>query len=419
MQIQQPLNIFIVYAREDADALHELQTQFIPIARSEILHVWYDGKILPGQHWDTEIKTHLQNADIILLLISKHFFASEYIQATELREALARHEAGKSVVVPVIVRPCIWQEAFGVSRIQALPVGAQPIYSSAWNDPEEAMVNVVEGVKKVAEKLRADQPKQDSQIQDLIEQKEMGAVPEVGQGQKFTNWKVKAVAIVGILVVLLFGSLFFNEPVKDQKINGKKDPTNILEPSMQTPETRNARWQEKVVQIISDKSKGSGFFINSNGYVLTMFGTGFEETGKYFILDSNGKRYDAQVIAHSQYKGFEFVVFGIPANNTPYINILPLKRPEKNMSIEILGVEGKNTNWMRYTARVTSVDQGRVYYNRPEEGWIGMMGAPIIEVSDEVVLGVHMGKSTNDSDIKMAQGILFEQSLLDALWGKN
>lgn len=156
MQELQPLKIFIVYAREDAEALKELRAQFIPVARSERLEVWYDGEILPGQHWDKEIKTQLRSADIILLFISKYFFASEYIQSTELKEALERHEVGKSVVVPVIVRPCAWQDAFDVSKFQALPANANPIFSSHWRDPDEAMVSVVEGVKKVARRIKAE-----------------------------------------------------------------------------------------------------------------------------------------------------------------------------------------------------------------------------------------------------------------------
>lgn len=155
MQHKQPLKIFIVYAREDAEALKELRVQFIPVARSERLEVWYDGEIMPGQHWDKEIKAHLQSADIILLFISKYFFASDYIQTTELKEALERHEAGKSVVVPVVVRPCVWQDDFEVSKFQALPTGGQPIFSSAWRDHDEAMVSVVEGIKKLASSIRS------------------------------------------------------------------------------------------------------------------------------------------------------------------------------------------------------------------------------------------------------------------------
>lgn len=155
MQTPLPLKIFIVYAREDAEALNELRTQLIPVARSEGLEVWYDGAILPGQHWDQEIKAHLHQADIILLFISKHFFASEYIQATELSAALARHEVGHATIIPIIVRACMWEDAYEVSRFQVLPEGAQPVFSSAWHDPDEAMVSVSKGIKKIARQLRA------------------------------------------------------------------------------------------------------------------------------------------------------------------------------------------------------------------------------------------------------------------------
>ncbi|MBL7782026.1 MAG: toll/interleukin-1 receptor domain-containing protein [Saprospiraceae bacterium] len=148
------LNIFIIYAREDVDALRELRVQFIPVAKNENLNVWYDGEILPGQHWDNEIKTQLQNADIVLLFISKYFFASNYIQNNELKQALARHNAGEVVIIPVIVRACAWQDAFEVSRFQSLPLGGQPIFSKHWHDVDEAMANVVDGVKRVIHLLK-------------------------------------------------------------------------------------------------------------------------------------------------------------------------------------------------------------------------------------------------------------------------
>jgi len=195
MQDYPPIKIFIVYAREDAEALRELRVQFIPVARSERLEVWYDGEILPGQHWDQEIKAHLQSADIILLFISKYFFASEYIQENELKAALARHEAGKSVVVPVIVRPCVWQDAFEVSQFQVLPTGARAIFSSAWRDQDEAMVSVVEGVKEVARNVRRKRPKIEEAERKAQKQEGKVAVEERRQERK--PFPVQMFAYVG------------------------------------------------------------------------------------------------------------------------------------------------------------------------------------------------------------------------------
>src|SRR5262245_6049887 len=121
MQNQLPLKIFIVYAREDAEAVRELRAHFIPVAKHENLNVWYDGEILPGQQWDTEIKSQLQSADIIVLFISSHFFTSDYIQNIELKKALEQYEQGLSVVVPVILDFCHWMADFDIQKFQVLP----------------------------------------------------------------------------------------------------------------------------------------------------------------------------------------------------------------------------------------------------------------------------------------------------------
>ena len=149
------INIFIIYAREDVDALRELRAQLAPVTEKEGFQVWYDGEILPGQDWDKVIKANLKKSDIILLFISKHFFNSEYIQKTELREALIRHKEGKSVVIPVIIRPCVWEDILEISNSQALPENAHPVFSKYWHDPDEALVTVVEGIRRTSRNIRA------------------------------------------------------------------------------------------------------------------------------------------------------------------------------------------------------------------------------------------------------------------------
>jgi formylglycine-generating enzyme len=155
MSVKTPLKIFIVYAREDAEALTELRIQLEPVKRSEGLSVWYDGEILPGEHWEQSIKDALDAADIVLLFISKHFFASEYIQTTELKRALERHAAGEAAVVPVIVRTCMWHIVPELKYLQALPDQGHPIYSNKWHDTDSATTNVVEGILKMAQQRRA------------------------------------------------------------------------------------------------------------------------------------------------------------------------------------------------------------------------------------------------------------------------
>ena len=147
---QNPLNTFIIYAREDKDALLELKKQLIPLERSRQIAVWYDGEIVPGEEWEKRIKIQLETADIILLLLSSDFFASDYIEKEELRAALARHERAEAVVAPVIVRHCLWQAHPEIEKLQVLPDNAFPVYSKRnWDSPDEAFANVAAGIARM------------------------------------------------------------------------------------------------------------------------------------------------------------------------------------------------------------------------------------------------------------------------------
>lgn len=157
-----PLKTFIIYAREDRDALLELKAQLIPLERKGDLAIWYDGEILPGQNWNKAIKQNLEQADLILLFISKYFFNSDYIEKTELQSALNRHREGKSILIPIIVRPCVWEDYFDMGEFQALPEGAQPIFSKHWHSPDEAFVSVAHGIRRL---VRHKREKEEAEIQ--------------------------------------------------------------------------------------------------------------------------------------------------------------------------------------------------------------------------------------------------------------
>jgi hypothetical protein len=152
MPISPTLKLFIVYAREDQPALLELKAHLRPLEKRGDLTVWYDGEILPGEKWDDAIKTNLATADIVLLLISKYFFNSEYIEKEELKKALERHSKGEIIVVPVILRPYMWDAHPEISALQVLPKDGKPVYS--WRDADEAWIDVARGVQRVIEPLK-------------------------------------------------------------------------------------------------------------------------------------------------------------------------------------------------------------------------------------------------------------------------
>ncbi len=141
-----PVKIFVSYAHADEPAREKLDKHLAMTRRHPAITIWNDRGIDPGQEWDTEIKEELNTADVILLLVSSSFLASDYIYTVELKEALERHEEGTAVVVPIIMKPCGWNLA-EFSKLQALPKNAKPVAS--WPNEDDALVDVVRGIHRV------------------------------------------------------------------------------------------------------------------------------------------------------------------------------------------------------------------------------------------------------------------------------
>src|SRR5216683_1299922 len=104
-----PVKIFFCYAHEDEPLLNKLKTHLKPLQRQGLIDVWYDRDITAGSEWEREIDAQLDNAQIILLLISPDFMDSDYCYGIEMQRALERDQRGEARVIPVIVRPVYWQ----------------------------------------------------------------------------------------------------------------------------------------------------------------------------------------------------------------------------------------------------------------------------------------------------------------------
>jgi TIR domain len=80
----QEIKLFYCYAREDEALRDELELHLSSLKRRYHLVNWHDRKILPGAHWEEEVDEHINNAHLILLLISPNFLASSYCYSKEM-----------------------------------------------------------------------------------------------------------------------------------------------------------------------------------------------------------------------------------------------------------------------------------------------------------------------------------------------
>src|SRR5260370_2896714 len=143
-----PVKIYCCYAHEDETLLNKLKTHLKPIQRQGLIDVWHDRDISAGMEWAREIDTHLNTAQIILLLVSPDFINSDYCYCIEMKRAIERHTRYEARVIPIILRYVYWQGApFG--KLQALPKDAKAV--TDWRNREKAFFNVAEGIRKAVE----------------------------------------------------------------------------------------------------------------------------------------------------------------------------------------------------------------------------------------------------------------------------
>jgi TIR domain/Domain of unknown function (DUF4062) len=138
--------VFVSYSHRDERYRQRLDISLTSLRRNGLISVWHDEKILPGQDWDREINENLNAADIVLLLVSPDFLASDFVYSHEISRALERHRDGAATVVPIILRPADWQNS-PLGMLQALPREGRPVLT--WSNRDEAWLDVTQGLRQL------------------------------------------------------------------------------------------------------------------------------------------------------------------------------------------------------------------------------------------------------------------------------
>ena len=100
---------------------------------------------------DKEVDSRVRESNIVLLVVSRDLLATEYGSSREIRLLLRRHDDRQSIVIPIVYRTTSWdRQPFG--RLVALPTGGMPV--AKWTSRDEAMINIVDGVRLAADEFR-------------------------------------------------------------------------------------------------------------------------------------------------------------------------------------------------------------------------------------------------------------------------
>lgn len=139
-----PATVFISYSHADETHRRNLDKALTVLRRQGMVSLWSDRTIEVGDDWKGMIDSRLEEADVIILLVSSDFVASDYCWDEEMTRAMERHAAGTARVIPIFIRDCDWTGA-PFAKLQGVPDPQRPVTS--WPNQDEAWAVVAKAIR--------------------------------------------------------------------------------------------------------------------------------------------------------------------------------------------------------------------------------------------------------------------------------
>ncbi len=143
------MNLFLSFSSQDQDFKDKLQSHFSSLEKGGLVTIWSKDNISAGENKELVNQKRLEEADIILFLVSADFIASNECDKAVVK-AMGYHDDKSKKVIPIIVRTCDWQHT-SYKALEVLPKDGEPISSSTWESDDEPYLEIVKSIKKFLE----------------------------------------------------------------------------------------------------------------------------------------------------------------------------------------------------------------------------------------------------------------------------
>ncbi len=162
-----PPTIFISYSHKDHEYKEELLMRLKVISRHSAVDEWHDENMMAGDDIDQTILKKLNEANIVCLLISPNFIASDYCFEKEMKAALTNVENKGVRIVSIIIRVTPDLNNYEFSKFLVLPKNAQSLEEVGSEDIFWA--NVEKGLREVINTFSSSLPQQQKKHKTIFE----------------------------------------------------------------------------------------------------------------------------------------------------------------------------------------------------------------------------------------------------------
>lgn len=215
MKKSQKCEILLLYSTEDiklAEALFEHLKVFERAYGTQITH---EGVFAPGVDTEKEYQAAMGRANIVMVLLSSDFIASDGCYSKML-QALTMHQQGNTIVFPVLLRDCAWKDT-PIRTVSPKPSEEKAVDGDHWRSDDEPYHLLMEALRPMVQSIA-------------------GANPFPTETPVWKRPKVLGLAVVGLLALacLIYFGLMSNSKTKTNLLvmldtrDGKEYPVVVL-----------------------------------------------------------------------------------------------------------------------------------------------------------------------------------------------
>lgn len=184
MKRARKLRLVVCHAPQDEALAAELENHLTSLRQRGTLESWSPSRLLGGDLRAEMIGQRIDEADIILLLLSVDFLSSAHCYDAMLARAMDRHRQGETRVVPILLRAADYQGTL-FADLQPIPADGRTIKAAAnrdaiWTDVIGELRRIVDALLARADTTGAHTPGTFSPATDSAPPRESGEVSRCG-----------------------------------------------------------------------------------------------------------------------------------------------------------------------------------------------------------------------------------------------
>ena len=138
--------VFISYSHKDECWKDRLQTHLRVLQLHDRSRVWDDRQIDAGDTWYDALKHAMDEAAVAVCLISVDYLASDFCHKEEIPYLLERRERAGMVIIPVLLRPVLWERVPWLNEVQMLPRNGQAVTRDFKGEEDTVFAEVAERI---------------------------------------------------------------------------------------------------------------------------------------------------------------------------------------------------------------------------------------------------------------------------------